>query len=49
MDSSKNLSTALFGHESVEDMVQKFVFVGDDRNIAQVWVEGCLVKDQLSC
>ena len=37
--------TTLFGHESIRDMIQKFVFVGDDRNIIQVFVNGEIVKD----
>ena len=37
--------TNLFGYESIKDMIQKFVFVGDDRNITQVYVNGKLVKD----
>ena len=37
--------TQLFGFETIEDMIQKFCFLGDDRNIAQVWVEGRCVKD----
>ena len=37
--------TTLFGYESTKDMIQKFVFVGDDRNITQVYVNGKLVKD----
>lgn len=45
LSSRKNPVTALFGHESVRDMVHKFVFVGDDRNVAQVWVGGREVKN----
>ena len=37
--------TRLFGYESIRDMIQKFVFVGDDRNITQVFVNGKIVKD----
>jgi hypothetical protein len=48
MDSCTNPSTALFGHESVSDVVQKFVFLGDDRNICQIWVDGKIVKNVLS-
>lgn len=40
--------TNLFGYESVRDMIQKFVFVGDDRNVIQVYVNGKLVKDILN-
>ena len=36
--------TTLFGHESISDMIQKFVFVGDDRNIIQTYVGGKTVK-----
>jgi len=41
-------ATKLFGQESAADRVSKFVFLGDDRNIAQVWVSGRLVKDGLA-
>ena len=37
--------TRLFGYESLKDMIQKFVFLGDDRNIIQIYVGGKLVKD----
>ena len=37
--------TTLFGYESIQDMIQKFVFVGDDRNIVQIFVNGEIVKD----
>ena len=37
--------TTLFGYESIRDMIQKFVFVGDDRNVIQVFVNGEIVKD----
>ena len=37
--------SSLFGHESIHDMIQKFVFVGDDRNVVQVYVNGKLAKD----
>ncbi len=43
-----NRGTQLFGHESTRDLVQKFVFLGDDRNIVQVWVQGMKVKDLLN-
>ena len=45
MGNAKNPFGVLFGHESVEDVVQKFVFLGDDRNIVQIWVNGQMVKD----
>ena len=38
-------NTRLFGHESPEDIVHKFVFLSDDRNIKEVWVNGQKVKD----
>jgi len=38
-------NTVPFGHESPVDLVNKFVFLGDDRNIAQVYVDGRKVKD----
>ena len=31
-----NPCSSLFGHESLKDLVHKFVFLADDRNIAQV-------------
>merc|ERR1712226_1160700 len=37
--------SSLFGHESIHDMIQKFVFVGDDRNVVQVYVNGKVAKD----
>ena len=39
--------TELFGFESVEDMIHKFVFLGDDRNLVQVFVDGKCVKNNL--
>lgn len=42
-----NKVTQLFGHENIVDMVHKFVFVGDDRNIVQVFVNGKCVKNLL--
>ena len=39
------VETTLFGYESIQDMIQKFVFVGDDRNVVQVFVNGAVVKD----
>ena len=40
-----NAVSHLFGHETVRDMVHKFVFVGDERNVRRVYVEGKVVKD----
>ena len=37
--------TTLFGHETLDDLIQKFVFTGDDRNVIQVFVKGEVVKD----
>lgn len=45
MNAPSHRTTHLFGHESLEDMVHKFVFLGDDRNIRQVWVNGRCVKN----
>lgn len=42
MDAQSN--TRLFGNESFKDIVSKFVFLADDRNIRNVWVAGKLVK-----
>ena len=39
--------TQLFDFESIEDMIHKFVFLGDDRNVVQVYVNGKCVKDIL--
>ena len=39
--------TQLFGTESVHDMIPKFVYLGDDRNLVQVFVNGKCVKDLL--
>ena len=46
-DTTGHENTQLFGHESPEDMVHKFVFLSDDRNIKSVWVNGRKVKDTL--
>ena len=45
LDFAGHDNTRLFGHESAEDIVHKFVFLSDDRNIKQVWVNGQKVKD----
>lgn len=42
---ASNMDTCLFGFETVHDMIHKFVFLGDDRNIAQVFVNGKCVKN----
>jgi len=47
VDMKGKAETLPFGHESPTDLVHKFVFLGDDRNIAQVWVGGRKVKDLL--
>ena len=39
--------THLFGFESVNDMIHKFVFLGNDRNLVQVFVAGSCVKNLL--
>jgi len=44
---NNHFDTELFGFETVEDMIHKFVFLGDDRNIVQVFVNGKLVKNYL--
>ena len=41
---SAHSNTRLFGGESFLDIVSKFVFLADDRNIKNVWVSGKLVK-----
>ena len=38
-------TTVPFGHENVDDLVHKFVFLGDERNVVQVFVNGRAVKD----
>jgi len=45
VDMNGHENTRLFGHESPEDIVHKFVFLSDDRNIKEVWVNGQKVKD----
>ena len=40
-------NTQLFGHESPKDIVHKFVFLADDRNIKSVWVNGRKVKNTM--
>eukprot|EP00094_Tigriopus_californicus_P008857 TCALIF_08538-PA protein Name:"Similar to GDA Guanine deaminase (Pongo abelii)" AED:0.14 eAED:0.16 QI:0/0.6/0.5/0.83/0.8/0.66/6/0/417 len=45
LNSKAHPTSHLFGHETIEDMVHKFVFLGDDRNVVQVWVNGRIVKD----
>lgn len=34
----------IFPGENLDDMIQKFIMLGDDRNIAQVFVDGRKVK-----
>ena len=46
-DSTGHENTELFGHESPKDIVHKFVFLSDDRNIKSVWVNGRKVKDTM--
>jgi len=45
VDMTGQAATLPFGHESPVDLVHKFVFLADDRNITQVWVDGKKVKD----
>ena len=42
---SANHDSVLFGFETVQDMIHKFVFLGDDRNLVQVCVKGRCVKN----
>ena len=42
---SNYYDTQLMGFETMEDMIQKFVFVGNDRNVVQVYVQGRCVKN----
>ena len=44
VDMDAHSNTRLFGTESFKDIVSKFVFLADDRNIRNVWVAGKLVK-----
>ena len=44
---NNHFDTELFGFETVEDMIHKFVFLGDDRNLVQVFVNGKCVKNYL--
>jgi len=48
VDMAAQLKTQPFGGESSEDLVSKFVFLSDDRNIKQVWVAGRRLKDTAS-
>lgn len=34
-----------FGHETIHDLLEKFVYLGDDRNVEKVFVKGKIVKD----
>ncbi|CAL4116010.1 unnamed protein product, partial [Meganyctiphanes norvegica] len=36
----------IFGQESMDDNIQKFLFTGDDRNILEVYVAGSLVDNK---
>jgi len=45
VDMRGHQATTPFGHETPADLVHKFVFLADDRNIARVWVGGALVKE----
>jgi len=45
VDMKGHSATLPFGHETATDLVHKFVFLADDRNIARVWVAGRKVKD----
>jgi hypothetical protein len=40
---------SVFDTDSREDLVQKFVNLGDDRHIVKVWVQGRLVKPCEEC
>ena len=40
---TQNTSGILIEH-TIEELVQKFIYLGDDRNIKQVYVKGKLVK-----
>ena len=44
---SAHHDSVLFGFETVQDMIHKFVFLGDDRNLVQVYVKGRCVKNLL--
>ena len=44
-ESSESLQLQL---QEVQDMIHKFVFLGDDRNIVQVFVNGKCVKNIIS-
>lgn len=48
MKTTQNFDTELFGFETIQDMIHKFVFLGDDRNIVQVFVNGKCVKNIIS-
>lgn len=38
----------VFSWQSFDDLIQKWVFTGDDRNCVKVWVDGRLVIDKLT-
>lgn len=37
----------LWHHDDLLTSFEKFIYLGDDRNIHQVWVRGCLIKGNL--
>jgi guanine deaminase len=37
-------STDILGKKDIKDLIQKFLYTGDDRNISKVYVAGCQVK-----
>jgi len=43
--SSPNSPIDIFKKDSFEDIFQKFIYLGDDRNIIKVFVNGKLVKN----
>jgi len=45
VDMKGQKTTIPFGHETFQDLVHKFVFLGDDRNVIKVVVNGKEVKD----
>ena len=45
VDEKVSPASVTFGPETLEELVQKFVFIGDDRNVTQVWVDGKMVKN----
>lgn len=40
---SSNSPIDTFGHETVEELMEKYLYLGDDRNVVEVYVQGVQV------